>query len=57
MRLEAVESGAVARGEALQLVESTGLLEGLRIEFEGGVRGEDARAAARGLLCAARVRR
>src|SRR5256886_12659288 len=51
------EVGTVAGGEGLEALERAGRLEGLRVQLDAGVRGEDAGAAARGFLGVARVRR
>src|SRR4029077_16364496 len=53
---QAVEVGAVERGERLKLVQRTGGLESLGVQRDAGVRGENAGAAARGFLGAARMR-
>ena len=42
--------------EALELVERPGLLEGLRVELDRGVRGIDPGVPAKRLLVGARVR-
>ena len=47
----------MAGGEGLEALERAGRLEGLRVQLDAGVRGEDAGAAARGFLGVARVRR
>ena len=54
---QAVEVRAALGGERLQAIEPPGLLERFGVQLDGGVRGEDAGAAAGCLLGVPRVRR
>src|ERR1700730_7678620 len=54
---QAIEVGTVAGGEGLEPLERAGRLEGLRVQLDGGVRAEDACAAARPFLGLTRMRR
>ena len=54
---QAVEAGAVFRGEGFEFVERTDLLEGFGIELDGGGGAEHAGAAAGVFFGVLRVRR